>query len=319
MLTQSEMLRRVSLQEEYLGNDKAINKIMPLVCVSVVTYNHSKYIKECIDSILMQETSFPFEILIGDDGSTDGTTEICKEYAEKHPDKIRLFIRDRKYSHYIRDDGFDLILNGHLQRLQSRGKYHAICEGDDFWTDPLKLQKQVDFLEQNEEYSFSSHDVEMIFDGVKPIENFYPEPVINADFGDILSRPIFIALNSIVARTKILQDAPDWYYNLSAVHIGMIYYLSAHGKCFYFKEKMAAKRKNPGGVTQIKEISKARTNVKVKSMISLLENLRKYVNENNLSLLNDKLAGYYKSQAKREFKSFRLFSGVKYLRKINSL
>ena len=105
-------------------------------------------LRDCLDGILMQKTDFPYEIIIGEDGSTDGTREICIEYANKYPNLIRLFLRDRNVSHLTNKDGNDIMLNGKFQKLHARGKYYAPCEGDDYWTDPYKLQKQVDFLEQ---------------------------------------------------------------------------------------------------------------------------------------------------------------------------
>ncbi len=143
---------RFLLQKEFLGDEKPINKVKPLVSVSVPTYQHSRYISECLDGILMQQTSFPIEIIIGEDGSTDGTREICEKYAIKHQDKIRLFNRDRKLSQYVDKEGHVTRFNGIWNRMSARGKYIAICEGDDYWTDPLKLQKQVDFLESNPEF-----------------------------------------------------------------------------------------------------------------------------------------------------------------------
>lgn len=129
---------------------------VPLVSISVVTYQHKNYIRDCLDGILMQKTDFPFEILLGEDASTDGTREICIKYAEQHPDIIRLFLHDRVNN---------IIINGSptgrfnfLYNLYSlRGKYIALCEGDDYWTDPLKLQKQIDFLERNKKFSLCSH------------------------------------------------------------------------------------------------------------------------------------------------------------------
>lgn len=141
---------RYLLQKEFLGDEKPINKVQPLVSVSVPTYQHSRYISECLDGILMQQTSFPIEIIIGEDGSTDGTREICEEYAIKHQDKIRLFNRDRKLSQYVDKEGHVTRFNGIWNRMSARGKYIAMCEGDDYWTDPLKLQKQVDVLESSE-------------------------------------------------------------------------------------------------------------------------------------------------------------------------
>ncbi len=122
--------------------------IKPLVSVVVVTYQHIGFIKQCIDSILMQKTNFDFEIILGEDASKDGTRELCIEYAKKYYSKIRLFLHDRKNVIYINGNAtgrFNMLHN----LLQTKGKYIAICEGDDYWTDPLKLQKQVDYLKAN--------------------------------------------------------------------------------------------------------------------------------------------------------------------------
>lgn len=142
---------RFLLQTEYLGETKPINNVIPLVSVTVTTYQHANYIRECLEGILMQQTNFSYEIIIGEDGSVDGTQEICKEYAERNPNKIRLFIRDRRLSQYIDSTGKVTRFNGIWNRMSSRGKYIAWCEGDDFWNDPLKLQKQVDYLESHPE------------------------------------------------------------------------------------------------------------------------------------------------------------------------
>ena len=129
----SELNKRFLLQEEYLGNNKVVNKVEPLVSVTVITYQQADYIADCINGILMQRTTFPIEIIIGEDGSSDGTTEICKDFAEKNRDKIRLFIRDRSLSQYKTSEGKVVRFNGVWNRMSARGKYIAVCEGDDYW------------------------------------------------------------------------------------------------------------------------------------------------------------------------------------------
>jgi len=149
---EDEVERRFALQEEFLGNDKPVNRIDPVVSVRVITYQHGDYIRQCLDSILAQETDFPFEIVIGEDQSIDGTREICIDYAERHPDRIRLFLRDRRLS-LMRINGRVRRFNGAWARRACRGKYLAICEGDDYWINPRKLQMQVDMLEQDPDIS----------------------------------------------------------------------------------------------------------------------------------------------------------------------
>lgn len=153
---------RFLLQKEYLGENKPVNQIHPLVSVTVATYQHVNYIKQCLEGILMQKTNFPYEIIVGEDGSVDGTQDICKEYAEKYPDKIRLYIRDRKLSQFVAENGEVTRFNGIWNRMSARGKYIAWCEGDDYWIDPLKLQKQFDFLESHLDYGLVHTDFNII-------------------------------------------------------------------------------------------------------------------------------------------------------------
>jgi glycosyltransferase involved in cell wall biosynthesis len=118
-------------------SDPAVLSKNPLISVNIVTYNHEPYIAQAIEGALMQKTNFPYEVLIGEDDSSDGTREICKEYAAKHPDKIRLFLNDRKNVIYIngqptgRWNFINLLKN-------TKGKYVAFCEGDDYWHECVK-------------------------------------------------------------------------------------------------------------------------------------------------------------------------------------
>lgn len=115
----------------------------PLVTVRCCTYNQEKFIRQTLDGFVMQQTNFPFEAIVHDDASTDGTAKIVLEYAEKYPDIIKPIIETE--NQYSKGDGsLSRIMNAH-----TKGKYVAFCEGDDYWTDPMKLQKQVDYMEMH--------------------------------------------------------------------------------------------------------------------------------------------------------------------------
>lgn len=124
-----------------------------LVSACLITYNHESYITQCIEGMLSQKINYDYEIVIGDDCSKDSTTKICKFYAQKFPDLI-------KYKK--RDSNLGMIGNWINTLNECKGKYIALCEGDDYWTDPLKLQKQVDFLEGNKDYSicWTNYEIE---------------------------------------------------------------------------------------------------------------------------------------------------------------
>jgi len=131
------------------------NETVPLVSVSVITYNHEKYIRQCLDSILMQNVNFPYEVLVHDDASPDGTADIIREYEERYPKIIKpIYQTENQYSQGKNVSKFNWD--------RARGKYLAFCEGDDYWTDPGKLQKQVDFLERHPEYIATAHRVNVI-------------------------------------------------------------------------------------------------------------------------------------------------------------
>ena len=117
-----------------------------VVSISCITYNHAPYIRQCLDGFMMQKTNFAFEVLIHDDASTDGTTEIIKEYEAKYPEIIKPLYEEE--NQWVKGRRGSAVFN----YPRAKGKYIALCEGDDYWTDPLKLQKQVDFLEANPKY-----------------------------------------------------------------------------------------------------------------------------------------------------------------------
>jgi glycosyltransferase involved in cell wall biosynthesis len=127
----------------------------PLVSVVMITYKHEEFIVEAIEGVLMQEVNFPVELIISDDCSPDGTAEIVQKYINEHP--------NGKWIKYTRHDTNKGMMPNFFWALeQAKGEYIALCEGDDYWTDPLKLQKQVGFLEKNKHISIISHNVNLL-------------------------------------------------------------------------------------------------------------------------------------------------------------
>ena len=130
----------------------------PIVSICCITFNHARYIRACLDGFIMQKANFSFEVLINDDCSTDGTIDILKEYAERYPNIIKpIFHDENQYSKGIRR----ILATFFYPKV--KGKYVALCEGDDYWTDPLKLQKEVDFLEKNPDYG-------LVYTGAKVLQ-----------------------------------------------------------------------------------------------------------------------------------------------------
>ncbi len=160
---QALTLERFNPDDEYLGEGKPVNRKKPLVSVLMTTYNHEGYIAEAIEAVLMQETGFDFELLIGEDESTDDTRKICKQYADKFPETIRLFLRDRSQSHIYDANGNSMYLfNMRWLRMSANGKYFAICEGDDYWCDKKKLGKQIRLMQEYPDCAMSFHPAKVI-------------------------------------------------------------------------------------------------------------------------------------------------------------
>lgn len=235
---------RFLLQKEYLGNNKLVNQVSPLVSVTVATYQHVNYIKQCLDGILMQKTSFPYEIIIGEDGSVDGTQDICKEYAEKYPDKIRLFIRDRRLSQFVAENGEVTRFNGIWNRMSARGKYIAWCEGDDYWIDPLKLQKQVDFMESHPEYGLVYGRAKVFYQN----RNEYGKNLVGSscsNMDDLLIANRIVTLTTCFRRTLYLDYVSEILPFLGRKKMGdypLWLYLAYRSKLYFFSEPMGVYR-----------------------------------------------------------------------------
>jgi len=239
-----------SQQHEYLGIEKLVNKTVPLLSVHLITYNHAAYIAECLDGILAQQTTFPFEIVVGEDGSLDGTREICMQYAEKYPDKIRLFLRDRNIS-VLKQDGQTVYFNGKLTLKACRGKYIGICEGDDYWTDPLKLQQQVDFLESNPDYSLTFHNRSVLeFDGSITKKSAGSQPKTIAS-DHLIST--FVPMVSMVFRNYMQEYLKADLKFVFSGDVALRAFLSTKGKAYFMPFYGAVYRRHAGGVKSSKD------------------------------------------------------------------
>lgn len=216
----------------------------PLVTVCVPTYQHAKYINQCLESILSQSTNFLFEVLIGDDGSTDGTTTICQQWAEEHSDRVRLIVHDRNAPEREKYTACPGSYNW-LSLIQSaRGEFIAICEGDDYWSDPLKLQTQADFLMENLKFSACFHAVEIDTpQGIKP-------DFITANTRDELSLADLANGNcihtpSIMYRNVFEFPLPEFFNHSPVLDYPLHCYVAGQGNIKFLNRKMANYRVHP--------------------------------------------------------------------------
>ncbi len=213
----------------------------PLVSIFCLAYNHEAYIEKAIESWLMQKTNFRFEAVIGEDNSTDRTREIVMRYAMEYPDIIRVITSDTNVG---------MRANAKRTKEACRGRYMAFCEGDDYWTDPRKLQQQADFLEANPDFSICFHDAVVLWDDKsRPPSYFVPKdqkPVSTTE--DVIEK-WFIPTASMMLRTEYNQQLPEWFKHVYNGDWATQLILSTKGKIKYIDELMSVYRKNEGGMS----------------------------------------------------------------------
>lgn len=217
---------------------------LSIICIA---YNQVRFIRDCLDSFIKQQTNFKFEVLIHDDASTDGTDEIIREYVQKYPD---IFVACYQCVNQF-SQGIDIEKRFLFPKI--KGKYVAFCEGDDYWTDPLKLQKQVDFLEHNDDYAICFHPVMVHWDDHRAEDKIFPEKAYRfyrtALSIEELCIHNFIQTNSVVYRWRFHSDSldlvpegilpSDWFLHLLHAQTGKIYCID---------EVMGVYRRNVSGI-----------------------------------------------------------------------
>lgn len=214
----------------------------PLVAIRCITYNHEAYIRDALEGFVMQQTDFPFVAIVHDDASTDGTADIIREYAAKYPHIIKpIYETENQYSK--RDGSIPRIMNEACEKTGA--KYYALCEGDDYWTDSLKLQKQVDFLETHPDYSLIFHPVKFI-DQEKNVHSNYC--VLNEGtytIYDVLG-PYCISTCSVVLKKDVIKVRPH-HQDFQVGDRVLWCAASRVGKLYCINQIMGVYRRHEGG------------------------------------------------------------------------
>jgi glycosyltransferase involved in cell wall biosynthesis len=214
----------------------------PLVDIIMPTYNHERFIAQSIESVLAQQTNFEYRLNIADDCSTDNTQMIIKDYAQKHPDQISVVLSPHNIGIVHKDR-----LSIRVLKLCT-AKYVALLEGDDYWTDPHKLQRQVDFLEGHPDFAICCHNVTMFYeDGSGKTTNLLPPDHPEVSTLEHLLFVNFIPTCSVLFRRGLFGELPDWYYTLKLGDWPIHIMNAQHGKIGYINEVMAAYRFHQGG------------------------------------------------------------------------
>jgi glycosyltransferase involved in cell wall biosynthesis len=209
----------------------------PKVSVVTITYNHAAYIAQALESILTQETDFPFEVIVADDCSTDSTPSIIREFAERHPDVV---------VPVLRPENIGIHANFVSAAALARGDYVALCEGDDYWTDVHKLQRQSDVLDSRPDVYLCAHPVMQVWEGGEKPDSVWPDEDERADTSfRALLRSNFVPTNSTLSRrlpdyTTLPDIMPlDWYLHMRHARGHDVVVLD---------DVMGVYRRHPGGV-----------------------------------------------------------------------
>ena len=247
----------MELKEQIENKDS--NEI-PLVSVLIGTYQHAEFIRECIESVLGQKTNFPFEIIIGEDESTDGTREICLEYKKKYPEKIQLFLRSRKDVIFI--DGNPTGRFNFIENLKAaKGKYTALLDGDDFWTDPHKLQRQFEILETHPEciachhwHKLSIRNAEGKFE-LQEAAHRENHGYLNQEISpvnEIFKFRMRTQTRTLMFRNIFTQEKfPAWFSKVRFGDLSLALILGKYGKFYFIDEELAAYRVTGKGVSTL--------------------------------------------------------------------
>ena len=274
-----------------------MNESPYILSVCVRTYNQKGYVKDALDSVLSQQTTFPFEIIVSDDGSNDRTQEVLLEYQTRFPEKIGLILGDR-------NEGGP----NNLKRVieASRAKYITCLDGDDYYTDAYKLQKQVNYLESHPEFVACFHNVMNVDEATGKQSLFVPAgfpSFVTAE--DIISKRWFMPIHSVMMRRELVAF-PDWYLEVMNDDYVVNLSVAMHGPYHYTPEVMAAYRHHQTNIsiqyqdvilidTQLKRILEGFSLIYPESYKSVFDQRIRYYREE---------IRYYENEAKKPWRKW---------------
>ena len=285
-----------------------------IVSISCITYNHVRYIRQCLDGFLMQKADFAYEVLIHYDCSTDGTTEIIREYEVKYPNIIKPIYESENQYQSGKPSGSAV-----WNYPRARGKYIALCEGDDFWIDPYKLQTQVDFLEANEDCSLVISDGFYFSDSEKELKRINPidyESDAFVSFHDLVFEKNFlIPTASMMFRAKYAY-MPDFCLSAPVGDKPLRMWCALNGRVYYFAKEQVAYR--IGSVSSFgKKVSRDSDYAKkiyerMESFYKAFDDYSNYIFHDDILMLLDKEA-YMLYQRIRDYKTMSM---TKYFKRL---
>ncbi len=239
------MIKSSLIQNDF--SKKRAHEIM--VSIICFAYNHEKYIVQTIEGFLSQKTDFKIEIIVHDDASVDRTAEIIHGYEKRYPDIFRCIFQKENQFSKCPNSMVGITFN------KARGKYVALCEGDDFWTDPLKLHKQIAFLETNPAYSLCFHPASIFFEGTPAVPEAGPKflgpKIIKTAYtlNDLLRYTNFIPTSSVVFRTwEGFNSFPEWFYQAKIGDFILSLRIAQKGKLKFLNEPMSTYRIHSNGL-----------------------------------------------------------------------
>lgn len=281
---------------------------MEILTVCVITYNHGLYIAQCLDSILEQKTDFDFRIAIGEDSSSDNTADICRDYQKRYADKIDLEFRDRKNVIKINGKPTGRYNFQETLKMGSRSKYIALCEGDDYWKDPYKLQKQVNLMEQYENASLCAA-LTTIYD---QSNNTYREikPFSGNDFPLLYLDEInsYFHTSAFVIRNRHLKEVLNEHYQLLQGDTSLRYLLISKGPFVVLNDYVSVYRVSGKGIwTSISDHDKDLWHYKAFEGLrkNFLREQRPIHLKNELKSLNNIITYHKRNGSRGEFLHFK--------------